>query len=258
MTKEDIIKSGLLEQYASGLLSAEEEQEMEEYFTRWPSLRSHVVEMQNMLNEVGDEFDLLSQQDVFSTGRIIRMKRDARQQKNSPDWKKLFQLLTGLVLLFVMISAYFFYQTQSAEEEISAMQRSLEELQENLSTNQENLKKLSENYGFFSHPNTFRIPLKPVSPEFSANVIAYYNIQLQSSFINIIEIPTPQSGTDYQLWADVEGKMIDMGKLLNNSGDLVKLPYIDNANALNVTIENQDGNADPNLEAIVMHGDIGR
>lgn len=57
---------------------------------------------------------------------------------------------------------------------------------------------------------------------------------------------------DYQMWADVEGEMINMG-LIDNKKDLLAMNYIENAESLNITIEPLGGSEHPDVSRSISN-----
>ncbi len=54
----------------------------------------------------------------------------------------------------------------------------------------------------------------------------------------------------YQLWADVEGEMINMG-LLSSEEDLTPAIYISKAESFNITVEPAGGNDHPTVSNLI-------
>ena len=94
------------------------------------------------------------------------------------------------------------------------------------------------------------------SPQSLANII--YNPEQQKTYLDIKNMPAPPTGKQYQLWALVDGQPVDMGVcdiVLNNG--FQEVPFIPNAGAFAVTIENQGGSPTPTLEEMVVIGNVG-
>ena len=56
----------------------------------------------------------------------------------------------------------------------------------------------------------------------------------------------------YQMWADVDGEMINMG-LVPAEQDYIPLRYIDKAESLNITIEPAGGSEHPTVEQLISN-----
>ncbi len=74
----------------------------------------------------------------------------------------------------------------------------------------------------------------------------------KSVFINTKQLPEIDKDHDYQMWADVDGEMIDMG-VINKGQSLMAMNYIENAESLNITIEPAGGNDHPTVERLISN-----
>ena len=70
-------------------------------------------------------------------------------------------------------------------------------------------------------------------------------------------MPDIPSDKQYQLWAIVDGKPIDMGvfDLQLEVNELIEIPHIENAQAFAVTLEKRGGVASPTMEAMYVLGE---
>ena len=74
----------------------------------------------------------------------------------------------------------------------------------------------------------------------------------KSVFINTKQLPEIDKDHDYQMWADVDGEMIDMG-VITKGQSLMAMNYIENAESLNITIEPAGGNDHPTVERLISN-----
>jgi len=64
--------------------------------------------------------------------------------------------------------------------------------------------------------------------------------------ISTKQLPELDDQHDYQMWADVEGVMINMG-IIERNKEMLAMNYIENAESLNITIEPSGGSDHPNV-----------
>ncbi len=74
----------------------------------------------------------------------------------------------------------------------------------------------------------------------------------KSVWVNPQSLPPLSEEETYQMWADVDGEMINMG-LLPTDKELIALTYIDRAASLNITIEPKGGNDHPTVERLISN-----
>ena len=115
--------------------------------------------------------------------------------------------------------------------------------------------KLEENtmaYNAIANPDTEQYILKGNSLAPDAKVISYVNHETKTVVVNAERLPKLDADHDYQMWADVEGEMINMG-VISKDKNLVTMAYIDHAESLNITIEPAGGNDHPTVERLVTN-----
>ncbi|MFT6931246.1 MAG: anti-sigma-K factor RskA, partial [Sediminicola sp.] len=84
--------------------------------------------------------------------------------------------------------------------------------------------------------------------------IAYINPVKKLSFINVRNLPLLPEDKCFQMWAEVNGEMVNLGviKEITDKDKMLALPYADNAIGY-ITIEQKGGNMAPTVENIVAN-----
>ena len=102
---------------------------------------------------------------------------------------------------------------------------------------------------YVNDPKTERHLLKgnDLAPE--ATVLNYVNHEQKSVLISLHNMPELQD-KDYQMWADVDGKMIDMG-VIDTSQQILTMNYIKDAESINITIEEKGGSDHPDVSNLI-------
>ena len=79
------------------------------------------------------------------------------------------------------------------------------------------------------------------------------------AYLDVIDLPAPPTNKQYQLWAIVDGQPVDMGVFDNAVGvkTFEAVPFIANAQAFAVTVEDIGGSPTPSLETMVVIGNVG-
>ena len=83
-------------------------------------------------------------------------------------------------------------------------------------------------------------------------MLSYVNHTTKSVVVNTQRLPKLNNDEDYQMWADVEGEMINMG-VISKSSQLLAMNYIDHAESLNITIEPSGGSEHPTVSRLVTN-----
>ena len=86
--------------------------------------------------------------------------------------------------------------------------------------------------------------------------VAYVNPVKKLSYINVSNLPQLPEDQCYQMWAEVNGELVNLGVIrqFENKEKLLALPYGDNAIGY-ITIEPSGGNETPTVQNIVANID---
>ncbi len=89
--------------------------------------------------------------------------------------------------------------------------------------------------------------------------MVYWNKASKEVFIEIKNLPVPEAGKQYQLWAIVNGKPVDAGMITLTQGDssLHKMKNFDAVQAFAITLEKEGGSPSPTLTEMYVMGAIG-
>ncbi len=265
MDIKNYIASGILEHYVLGLLSNQEKLEVEAYVKKYPEIREELerieiaLEDYARLNAVTAPADMSTrienQLDALSNNK----SSNDDSSNNSSSWGQLLGWLFGALFLISAYFAYHFYQKHLTTEKIQQnTSQQLSDLQTACdSTSQENTFLLQQLQILREGDNKI-IAMKGTdkAPQALANVI--YNPENQKTYLDIKNMPPPPAGKQYQLWALVDGQPVDMGVFnIVLSNGFQEVPFIPNAGAFAVTLENQGGSPTPTLSEMVVIGSLG-
>ena len=78
--------------------------------------------------------------------------------------------------------------------------------------------------------------------------VAYINTKSKTSMIDVVSLPQLPEEKCYQIWAELQGKMVSLGILNETDRQLRAIPYTEDALGLNITIEPKGGNTIASLE----------
>jgi anti-sigma-K factor RskA len=84
--------------------------------------------------------------------------------------------------------------------------------------------------------------------------VAYINPVKKLSYINVSKLPNLPENQCFQMWAEVNGEMLNLGIIqeATNGQNLMALPYAENAVSY-ITIEPEGGNLNPTVDNIVAN-----
>ena len=118
------------------------------------------------------------------------------------------------------------------------------------------LEDLRNQYIVLNNPNTKKYSINGNKKAKELKAVAYVNPVKKLSYINVSHLPELPEDQCYQMWAEVNGELVNLG-VIKQFGDkerLMALPYGEDAVGY-ITIEPQGGNQSPTVQNIVANID---
>lgn len=164
-------------------------------------------------------------------------------------YRKCFPVAASIAAIFMVISLIFWSQLNDVKIELSTTISKQESLIDSLNTVAKNSIDKDNWIAYVNDPNTERHLLlgNELAPD--AAVLSYVNHDQKSVLINIHNLPKLED-KDYQMWADVDGEMIDMG-VIDSSQSTLAMNYIEDAESINITIEEKGGSDHPDVSQLI-------
>lgn len=254
MEKSYILENGVLELYVLGELNLSEQSQLEEALLRHP-------ELQKKLNEIESSFEHLAadngidvpgsvKEELFSKidrSKVKTIPKDATESKTSFIW-----MVASVAVLFFISTIYLFSELNSLKEEVQIVTKENKNKDKQLKQLNAALDETNKWYETINNPETEKYVMKGNSLMPEATVIGYVNDKEKSVVINTKNLPELDASHDYQMWADVEGVMIDMG-IIDKRKEMLAMTYINHAESLNITIEEAGGSDHPNVSKLVTN-----
>lgn len=251
------ISSGVVEAYALGNLSPEEASILECVIKNNKEVQQAVFEMQqtfeklatagameppsHLKEEILKKIEFGSEQPGGKIVSIATEKTPVRGNYNIPVWMKA----ASVAVLFGL--GYMGYALNSKNGEMQQISQNNMELSSKVSSLQEMNSILK---------NSKKIELKGVAkhPDMLAEV---YWDESEKVYLDIKNMPNAPTGKQYQLWAIVDGKPVDLG-LYDHGKDSTVQPMktVAKPQAFAITLEKEGGNATPTMEEMIVMGTI--
>lgn len=254
MNIQEYISSGIVESYVLGLASAEERSELEKMCEQYPEvLQARVafellLEKQAMQNAIEPPEQLKARifEKIQSTEKVVDISSAPVRNMN---WLKYavaacFILLTGS--LYWNISLY--NKNKKLQSEFDGTVARLNYMEKDIRILQQN-------------PNVKMVSMKgmDVSPQSYATV--YWDTTSKDVYLLVNNLPKPASDQQYQLWALLDSKPIDIGMIDNDyfikqDRLLVKAKNVQNAQAFAITLEKKGGSPTPTMDKMYVMGKL--
>ncbi|NNE77073.1 MAG: anti-sigma factor [Pricia sp.] len=243
------LDSDLLENYLLGTTNQEESLQVESYIAMHPEVREAYEELQ-------DNLERFAKLHAVKAPEHLKEKILSRIRKENMAKKKFyrFAVAASLAVLMSIGASYFFWdQNQSLQEENTIVNNKIDDLEE---TMREQLEDVRNQFIVLQNPETKKYSVQGNKKAEELKAVAYVNPVKKLSYINVSKLPHLPEDQCYQMWAEVNGKMVNLGIIqeADSQEKLLALPYSDNAVGY-ITIEPKGGNQSPTVENIVANID---
>jgi anti-sigma-K factor RskA len=276
---EDIkayMESGILELYVLGDISPDEKLQVEDYASKYPVIRAEITDIEksmefyaeahaiepseelrgkvfnSLLVNLGDDRTFTkarkhSDEEMFEDDHVVTM---------APRTSSFFKYAFAACLALLLVSTFAIYnlysKLQDTNTQLTAMQ-----LDKQRVANQVNL--MDEELNMYHDPEYKVIKLQGTAKTPTATMTMAWSATKQKVFVDMksMKLPKHDRNHQYQLWALVNGKPVDMGLFDLNATDtasIKEMKSIAAADAFAVTLEPTGGSVNPTLDQMVVMG----
>ncbi len=241
------LESDLLENYLLGTVSREEALQVERYITMYPEVRDTYLELQSNLEAFARMHARTAPEGLQA--RILQIIR--AQDSGRRRFRHFAIAASFAALLFAGSSSFFWNQTQDLQQENIIVSNKIQSLEENM---REQLEDVRNQFIVLNNPQTKKYEVLGNKKARDLKAVAYINPVKKLSYINLRNLPHLPDNQCYQMWAEVNGEMVNLGVLKNEDDKdrLRPLPYAEKALGY-ITIEPEGGNNTPTVQNIVAN-----
>ncbi|ALM06483.1 RNA polymerase subunit sigma-70 [Sediminicola sp. YIK13] len=241
------LDSDLLEKYLIGSTTKEETLQVERYIAMHPEVREMYLELQDNL-EAYAKLHAIKTPDGLKEKILSTIKAQNSLRKRFTRYA-----VAASVAVFIFAgSSYFFWdQNQNLMQENTIVSNKIKTLEEDM---REQLEDVRNQFIVLNNPLTKKYNVKGNKNARDLKAIAYINPVKKLSYLNVRNLPELPEDKCFQMWAEVNGEMVNLGviKEITDKEKLLALPYAENAIGY-ITIEQKGGNMAPTVENIVAN-----
>jgi len=239
------LDTDLLEKYLLGSTTDEESFQVERYIAMYPEVMSEYNELQGNL-------EAFAKMHAIKTPEGLKEKIIARIKGEKAGRKRFFQYAIAASFAACLFAAatYFFYnQNQNLQEENIMVTNQIELLKQDMEAGLEDMRN---QFIVLQNKNTRKYNVTGNERAKELKAVAYINPVKKLSYINVSKLPNLPENQCFQMWAEVNGEMVNLGIIKEAQGQdkLTALPYGDKAVSY-ITIEPEGGNQTPTIENTV-------
>ena len=253
MNIKEYISSGIIEQYVLGLCSAEEAIELEQLRNAHPELKEAILQYEIELEE-----KMMKDVQLPSTETDEKILRSfaalqtpvisiapTKNVKNT-SW---YKTLAAASILLLITSSYFIYtltkKTNTLEQQLAETKNTTEGLP-------------AADYAIMKNPSITPVAMYGFGIHSICRCTMFWDKKTGKLYIMIHHLPQSSAEKDYQLWAMVDGKAVNVGIIKDEiRGRFIEMQNVpSNANAFTVTLENSGGSISPTESQTYLTGRI--
>ncbi|WP_425077339.1 anti-sigma factor domain-containing protein [Psychroserpens sp. S379A] len=235
-------QSGLLDKYILDETSTSESLKVEHYIDTYAEVRSEYERLQDNLeiiakaNAVEAPKFVLNNvlNDIEKETPVIKLDKKHRKT----PW---YSIAASMVAL---ICAGGFYikseQNKALLKENQVVVDEIFDLRSDIEENNKRLDNLMHEFMKLNNPETEKYVFRGNDRAKDLKTVAYINPVEETSLIDVVSLPQLPENQTYQLWAEMQDRMVHLGILDASQKQLQSVPYVKDALALSITIEQKD------------------
>lgn len=239
------LNSGLLDKYLLGETTSVETEKVESYIARYPEVQNTYNTLQYNLEVVAKAHAVEAPKNILNTvldaldeTPVVKLNTTRKYKK----WYKFSVAASVAALIFAGTSTYFYNQNQKLQNDTVVVDEEIEDLRSDIAQNNIMLDKVMRQLLKLNNPETEKYIITGNDRAKDLKTVAYINPKEKTSMIDVVSLPELPEEQCYQIWAELQGKMVNLGILDKADRKLRNIPYMEDALALSITIEPKGGN----------------
>jgi anti-sigma-K factor RskA len=253
---EEYINSGVLEQYALGLTSVTESEEIALLLKQYPELRSELSKIEESLEIFAKQYakplpDYLKTK-ILNSIEVEKTRTDLHGKNSFLNY-----FLYGMLCLLVATSVYFWNENKKQLDKLSGLINEHQQLEIKYVQDSLALTECRNNLSEYTNREHNRILLKGTIKSPQSFAAVYYDTISKKTYLDIMNLPETSSQKQYQLWGIVAGKPVDLGVIdLLERKNLKEIRFIEQVQAFAITLEPYGGKTSPSMDEMYVIGGI--
>jgi len=236
---QTFLETDLLERYLVGDTSFSESATVETYISEYPEIKAKYILLQDNLeilsksNAIEPPTNLLENiLEAVEDKPVIELHKET--SKKATPWFGIAASVAALI--FGAFSFFLYTQNQSLIDKNTLANDEINQLRLDAAHTNSELATVSKKYNMLINPETNKYTLRGNNRAKNLKTVAYVNPVDKLSMIDVVALPELPKEQTYQLWAEVQDKMINLGILDASKGNLMPIPYMEDAIGYSITV----------------------
>ncbi|APY09607.1 RNA polymerase subunit sigma-70 [Winogradskyella sp. J14-2] len=233
------LNSNLLNKYLVGEATHEETKEVEFFISNYPEAAAAYEKLQNNLEIIAKAGavdvpnhilgNILDALDETNETKVIQLV----QNKRTP-WYSL--AATAAAVLFAVSSFFLYQKNKTLLDENNVVIDEIYDLRSDIEKNNAMLSELSSELNKLNDPDARKYIISGNDRAKDLKTVAYINPVEKTSMIDVIKLPELPEDQHYQIWAELQDRMVNLGILNASDRKMKQIPYMEDALALSIKI----------------------
>jgi hypothetical protein len=234
----NFLKSGLIEKYVLGSTTANENLEVEHYISSYS-------EIEEEYNKLQDNLEIISKVNAVEAPKFIldSVLEEIKDKsvislapvKHKTPWYSIAASIAALI--FAGSALILLIHNKALVRENQVVVEEIFDLRSDIQKNNDRLDEVMRQFMKLNNPETEKYVLRGNERAKDLKTVAYINSVDKTSMIDIVELPRLPKDQNYQIWAELQDRMVNLGILNPSNKKLQSIPYLEDALGLSITIE---------------------
>lgn len=249
------LESGLLEKYLVDDVTTSETEQVESFISKYPEVKSQYdllqdnLEILSKLNAIEPPKDTLN--NILNTLDDKPVVTLHTKQRRVSIWYSIAASVAAI--MFATLASFFYLQNQQLLNENQVVVDEIFDLRSDIANTNDKLESVMKQFMRLNNPETEKYIIRGNKRAKNLKTVAYINPKEKTSMIEVVSLPQLPEEQCYQMWAQMQDKMVSLGILDATERDLRSIPYTENALSFNITIEPKGGNETATVENSVAN-----
>ena len=269
MNVEELISSGQLELYVLGMLPPEEMEAVAQMAAQHPEVQAALDDIASTMEQFAlvqatppppqlkrnIEAELFGPAPEYATEPTVAVREIPVLQpiRNNQRWAIAASLAAAIAL--GISTAYFYNQNVHMQDQLANLQRDNTGMRVNMTEMETHNQQMHGMMMVMKDEQTRRVRLNGMTIAPDAKAMVYWNKDKRATWIDPSGLPQIADNEQYQLWAIVDGKPVDLG-VINKTPGFYEMKTVDAPQAFAITLEPMGGKASPTMEKMCVMGKI--
>lgn len=235
----NFLNSNLLNKYLVGDASIKETEEVEFFISNYPEVARAYEKLQVNLEIIAKAgavdvpnnvlLNILEALEETNETKVIQLVQNRRA-----PWYSI--AASAAAILFAVTTFMLYQKNLSLNDENNIVVDEIFDLRSDIENNNARLSELSRELNKLNNPDARKYVINGNERAKDLKTVAYINPVEKTSMIDVITLPQLPKEQHYEIWAELQDRMVNLGILDESDRKLRPIPYMEDALALSIKI----------------------